>query len=214
MSSGSELGLKLCLGCHWVCRRNDRHCPRCGTKVDSRIKGSVARSWALTITAALLYIPANVLPMMTVSRFDSGKPDTIMSGVIELVNHGMIPIAILVFTASVLVPLLKLIGMFWLLISVQRPMLGMRRQMRLYRLIVWVGRWSMLDIFIISILVALVQFGQLGSVTAGPGAYAFSAVVVITMLAAASFDPRLLWDSSELKMNRAIAIMGSKGEEV
>ena len=206
MSNGSELGLKLCLSCHWVCHGDRPRCSRCGGRVESRITQSINRSWALIITAALLYIPANVLPIMTVSRFDTGKPDTIMSGVIELVNHGMIPIAILVFTASVLVPLLKLVGMVWLLVSIRRPVLAMnthsemprrvKKQMKLYRFITWVGRWSMLDIFIISILVALVQFGQLGSVTAGPGAYAFAAVVVITMLAASSFDPRLLWDSS------------------
>ncbi|WP_263081031.1 paraquat-inducible protein A [Endozoicomonas sp. Mp262] len=197
LNTGLQRGLKLCRDCGRVCQVSDTVCPRCGARVQPRIEGSITRCWALTITAALLYIPANVLPMMTVDRFGTGQPDTIMSGVMELVNHGMIPIAILVFTASVLVPLLKLVGMFWLLLSVGKPGLKVGRQMQLYRLIIWVGRWSMLDIFIIAILVAIVQFGQLGSVTAGPGVYAFSAVVVITMLAAAGFDPRLLWDSGE-----------------
>lgn len=195
MSMGSDSGLKLCLDCRMVCDIHETHCPRCGSRVSTRKPNSLQRSWALTMTAALLYIPANILPIMTVSKFDQGRPDTIMSGVIELVNHGMLPVAVLVFTASILVPLLKLLGMIWLLLCVHFPRLAIHRQMSLYRLIIWIGRWSMLDIFIISLLVALVQFGNLGVVTAGPGAYAFACVVVITMWAAISFDPRLLWDA-------------------
>jgi len=154
-----------------------------------------------------LYIPANVLPIMTVGQFGEGEPDTIMSGVIELVNHGMAPIAFLVFTASILVPLLKLLGMFWLLIAYHRKVekdLSLKGKMRLYRLIVWVGRWSMLDVFIISLLTGVVQFGQLSYVSAGPAVWAFTAVVIFTMLAAMSFDPRLLWDAQH----------SSKGETV
>ena len=160
----------------------------------------MARSWALTITATLLYIPANILPMLTISKFGTGQPDTIMSGIISLVEHGMLPIALLVFVASIMVPLLKLLGLSWLLLSVhwgRKHNLPIGRKMTLYRLIVWIGRWSMLDIFIISLLAGLVQFGQFGEVTAGTGAWAFSAVVVITMLAAISFDPRLLWDARQ-----------------
>ena len=198
--SGKESGLKLCSGCHKVCDLDTARCPRCGQKVLVRKKESLARCWALTITAALLYIPANIMPMMTVSKLDRGQPDTIMSGVIELVHMGMAPIAILVFTASILVPLLKLAGMSWLLLSIQLERQSPAKQMKLYRVIVWIGRWSMLDIFIISILVALVQFGKLGTVDAGPAAYAFAGVVVITMWAAISFDPRLLWDS--MKSNK------------
>ena len=195
--NGAEQGLKLCLDCHQICPDADDDCSRCGARVHSRRKNSIARSWALTIAAALLYIPANLLPMMTVSQFDRGRPDTIMSGVIELVNYGMVPIALLVFTASILVPLLKLIGMFWLLVTYHWKRgdgIPLRGKMRLYRLIVWIGRWSMLDIFIISLLTGLVQFGRISHVAAGPGVWAFSAVVVITMFAAISFDPRLLWD--------------------
>ncbi|KEQ16319.1 paraquat-inducible protein A [Endozoicomonas numazuensis] len=191
-----DLGIKLCLDCHKVCQTEDLRCSRCGSKVCSRKKDSLSRCWALTLAAALLYIPANMLPIMTVSRFEQGRPDTIMSGVMELMHQGMVPIALLVFTASILVPLLKLLGMVWLLTCVHSGAMKPDRQTALYRLIVWIGRWSMLDIFIISILVALVQFGQLGTVTAGPAAYAFAAVVVLTMWAAMSFDPRLLWDQS------------------
>ncbi|WP_257274783.1 MULTISPECIES: paraquat-inducible protein A [unclassified Endozoicomonas] len=196
MSSGADRGIKLCLDCHKVCQAEDDRCPRCGSKVRLRKKDSLSRSWALTLTAGLLYIPANMLPIMTVSRFGRSKPDTIMSGVIELVHHGMAPIALLVFTASILVPLMKLLGMVWLLVCVHTRRMNPGRQTVLYRLIVWIGRWSMLDIFIISLLVALVQFGHLGTVTAGPAAFAFAAVVVLTMWAAMSFDPRLLWDRS------------------
>lgn len=195
--NGRDAGLKLCLDCHRTCSLDEVYCPRCGARVHIRQPNSIARSWALTIAAALLYIPANLLPMMTVGQFGKGKPETIMSGVIELVNHGMVPIALLVFTASVLVPLLKLLGMLWLLMTYhlgQREGISLRMKMRLYRLIVWIGRWSMLDIFIISLLTGLVQFGQVGHVAAEPGVWAFSAVVVITMFAAISFDPRLLWD--------------------
>ena len=195
--NGAAQGLKLCLDCHQVCNSHDEYCPRCDARVYYRRKNSIARSWALTIAAALLYIPANVLPMMTVSQFDQGQPDTIISGVIELVNHGMVPIALLVFTASILVPLLKLVGMVWLLLTYHWGVdhgISLRRKMRLYRLIVWIGRWSMLDIFIISLLTGLVQFGRISHVAAGTGVWAFSGVVVITMFAAISFDPRLLWD--------------------
>lgn len=198
--NGRDLQKKLCLVCHRICDQSIVRCPRCGAGVSTRLNNSLGRSWALTITAALLYIPANLLPMMTVSKFGSGQPDTIMSGVVSLANHGMVPIAILVFVASILIPLLKLLGMTWLLVSVhwgKRHELSLQRKMQLYRLIVWIGRWSMLDIFIISLLTGLVQFGQLGQVTAGVGAWAFSAVVVMTMLAAITFDPRLLWDARE-----------------
>ena len=198
-NSGQSLGMKLCLDCHKVCPVPMQNCPRCGARVRCRRKNSLARSWALTLTAALLYIPANFLPMMTVSQFEQGQPQTIMSGVIELIHQGMIPIALLVFTASIVVPLMKLLGMTWLLICVHFPYMAMHRQVMLYRMIVWIGRWSMLDIFIISLLVGLVQFGQLGTVTAGIGAYAFASVVVTTMLAAIQFDPRLLWDAVESK---------------
>ncbi len=201
--NGADHGLKLCLDCHRVCIQNQSHCTGCGSRVETRRKNSLTRCWALTLTAGVLYIPANVLPMMTVSQLNQGQPETILSGVIELVNHGMIPIAILVFTASILVPVFKLIGMTWLLLNVhwgyKNTGIPRRRIMQLYRFILWIGRWSMLDIFIISLLAGIVQFGKLGQVTAGAGAYAFAVVVVITMFAAISFDPRLLWDADRNK---------------
>ena len=151
----------------------------------------------MLLTSALMYIPANVLPIMTVYSLGKGQPDTIMSGVIALVNYGMAPIALVVFVASILVPTFKLVGIALLLYSVQRhqPMSARQRGM-MYRFIEWIGRWSMLDIFVITILVALVKFGNLASIEAGFGAVAFCSVVILTMLAAVSFDPRLIWDNT------------------
>ena len=198
MITGKQLGLQQCLECHAVCRCDAQCCPRCGAAVYIRRHNSVQRSWALLITAAILFIPANLLPVMTVSEFGKGTPDTIISGIIALMRHGMMPIALLVFIASILVPLFKLIGMVILLLAVRKGKpTRIRRNIQLYRFIERIGRWSMLDIFIISILVALVNFGRLGSIEAGPGAVAFVSVVVLTMLAAISFDPRLLWDAIE-----------------
>jgi paraquat-inducible protein A len=122
-----------------------------------------------------------------------------MSGVIELINYGMMPIAIVVFVASILVPTFKLVGLGLLLYSIQRKQpLSARQRTLMYRFIEWIGRWSMLDIFVITILVALVKFGNLATIEAGFGAVAFCSVVVLTMLAAVAFDPRLIWDSAEV----------------
>ncbi|MCK5894506.1 MAG: paraquat-inducible protein A [Endozoicomonadaceae bacterium] len=198
MITGRQLGLQQCMECHAVCHYDLHHCPRCGAAVYMRRRNSLQRTWALLMTAAILFIPANLMPIMTVSQFGKGTPDTIMSGVIALMRHDMLPIALVVFTASILVPLFKLTGMIILLLSVQkgRPA-RIRQHIQLYRFIELIGRWSMLDIFMISILVALVSFGRLATIEAGPGAVAFSCVVVLTMLAAISFDPRLLWDAIE-----------------
>jgi paraquat-inducible protein A len=145
-----------------------------------------------------MYVPANVLPIMTVYSLGKGQPDTIMSGVIELINYGMMPIAIVVFVASILVPTFKLVGLGLLLYSIQRKQpLSARQRTLMYRFIEWIGRWSMLDIFVITILVALVKFGNLATIEAGFGAVAFCSVVVLTMLAAVAFDPRLIWDNAE-----------------
>jgi paraquat-inducible protein A len=177
---------------------NEQVCTRCGALVHARRPNSVVRTWALLITAAILYIPANVLPIMTVSSLGQGDPSTIMSGVIQLVQHGMIPIAAVVFIASILVPTFKLVGIALLLFSVQRRQpLSARQRIWMYRFIEFIGRWSMLDIFVIAILVAVVNFGRLASVEANLGAIAFASVVILTMLAAVTFDPRLIWDNTE-----------------
>jgi len=178
-------------------------CPRCGGAVHRRKPNSLARTWALVLTAAILYIPANVFPIMTVISFGKGAPDTILSGVKHLVEGGMWPLALLVFFASITVPVLKLLGLSYLLISVQRKSQWRPRdRTRLYRVIEAVGRWSMIDIFMIAILVALVKLGSIATIEPGVGATSFAAVVIITILASMSFDPRLIWDSLESEHER------------
>jgi paraquat-inducible protein A len=197
-----DAGILICAECHELSKQeadvDEQVCTRCGALVHARRPNSVARTWALLITAAILYIPANVLPIMTVSSLGKGDPSTIMSGVIQLVQHGMIPIAAVVFIASIVVPTFKLVGIALLLFSVQRHQpLSARQRIWMYRFIEFIGRWSMLDIFVIAILVALVNFGRLATIEADLGAIAFASVVILTMLAAVTFDPRLIWDNTE-----------------
>ncbi len=173
-------------------------CPRCGATLHRRRPNSVTRTWALVIAATILYIPANLLPVMTVTSFGKGEPDTILSGVKALIAAGMWPIALLVFFASITVPVLKLVSLTFLLITVQRGSAWRPRDRTLlYRIIEAIGRWSMVDIFMISILVALVDLGSIATIQPGAGAIAFAAVVIITMVAAMGFDPRLIWDRQE-----------------
>jgi paraquat-inducible protein A len=171
-------------------------CPRCGAALHRRKPYAVARTWALLITAVILYIPANVLPVMTVVYFGHGEPDTILSGVRALIAAGMWPVAALVFFASIMVPVLKIVGLVWLLLGVQRGVTDRPRQRTfVYRIVEGIGRWSMVDIFMISILVGLVNLGAIATIFPGPGALSFAAVVILTMLAAETFDPRLIWDA-------------------
>jgi paraquat-inducible protein A len=170
-------------------------CTRCGAKLHHRKPNSLSRSWALLIAAAVLYIPANTYPIMTVRELGNGTPDTILSGVARLFESGLWPLAVLVFVASVAIPILKILTLGYLLGSVRgAARLDLVARTRLYRLIELVGRWSMVDIFMVSILIALVRLGNLAEITPGVGALAFASVVVLTMLSAMSFDPRLMWD--------------------
>ncbi len=179
-------------------------CSRCGFHLRVRKPGSIERTWAFSIAAVVLYIPANIYPVLTVVRLGAGAPSTILGGVRELLDLGMWPLAALVFFASVAVPVLKLIGLGILLISTQTGTgWALRDRTVLYRVVDAIGRWSMIDIFMESILVALVQFGKLASVYPGPGAVAFAAVVILTMLAARSFDPRLIWDNARTRAETA-----------
>lgn len=176
----------------------DPVCSRCGCPLHGRKPNSVARTWALVIAAIILYIPANVYPIMTVIHFGHGSPATIMGGVKVLFAGGMYGIAILVFFASVVVPGLKLLGLIGLLLSVQLGSSILPSDLtRFYRVVESVGRWSMLDIYVIAVLVALVKLGSVAEITAGPAATSFAAVVVVTMSAAESFDPRLIWDAQK-----------------
>lgn len=197
--SASELGLCSCHVCSLVSRRPDGaspvHCPRCGASLHFRKPASVSRCWALLIAAYVLYIPANLLTIMETGSLFNYRKDTIVSGVVHLWKTGSWLIAAVVFIASVTIPLLKLMSLTLLLISVQRRSRWHPRQRtRLYRMVELVGRWSMLDIYVVALLAALVQLGSIATVKAGPGALAFGAVVVLTMFASMQFDPRLIWD--------------------
>jgi paraquat-inducible protein A len=173
-------------------------CPRCSAPLHARKPNSMARTWALVLAALLLYLPANMLPVMTVTSLGQTQSDTIMSGVIYLLVHGMWPLALLVFFASVVVPLLKVMVLMSLLLSVQcgsrwRPY----DRTRLYRITEAVGRWSMVDIYVVTILVALVHLGKVATIQAEAGAVFFGAMVMLTICAALTFDPRLIWDHLE-----------------
>ncbi len=173
-------------------------CRRCGSVLHHRKPDSLNRAWAFLIAALILYFPANYFPIMTVIRFGRGAPDTILSGVIHLLEAGEYPIAAIVFFASVFVPILKIAVLAFLLLSVQfgwqwRP----RDRTVMYRVTEGIERWSMIDIFMISILVGLVKLGAVATVEAGIGATSFAGVVVLTMIAAMCFDPRLIWDKQE-----------------
>jgi paraquat-inducible protein A len=170
------------------------HCPRCGATIRQRRYFSFQVTWALVIAATILYIPANALPVLLTTTFGETEPDTIISGVFYLYESGSWPLALIVLVASVMIPLGKLVALAWLLISVQRGSAKSNHdRTRLYRMVEFVGRWSMLDVFVDAYIVALVQLDPLMSVAPGPGVVYFMAVVVLTMLAANSFDPRLIW---------------------
>jgi len=202
--TAATAGLVGCHSCNLVSRVAvaDRHakaaCPRCGAVLHARKRNSIARTWALVIAALICYIPANLLPMTAVTSLGNVQEDTIMSGVIYFLLHDEWPIGLVIFVASVVVPLAKLFTLMYLLISVQcksrwRP----EERARLYRMTEAVGRWSMTDIYVVTILVALLQLGNLATIEAGTGAIFFGAVVVITMFAAMTFDPRQIWDNME-----------------
>jgi paraquat-inducible protein A len=166
--------------------------------VHRRKPNSLTRTWALLIAAAICYVPANVYPIMAVTSFGKTQADTILSGAVYLFVHGMWPLALIVFVASIVVPVLKLVGLTILAISVQnRSQWRPRERARLYRIVDIVGRWSMVDVYVVTILVALVHLGSIASVQAQIGSFFFGAVVVLTLLAAESFDPRLIWDLIE-----------------
>jgi paraquat-inducible protein A len=187
-----------CGGCDLVGSLEDgSRCPRCTHVLHARKPHSSSRTWALICTAALLAIPANMLPVMTILQTGIGGASTIMGGTIELVQHGFWLLALLVFMASIVVPVFKLVALCVLLISTaQGSTERLPLRTKTFRLVSFVGRWSMLDIFATMTLVELARFGWLGSVRPGAGATAFCAVVVVTMLASESFDPRLMWDAA------------------
>jgi paraquat-inducible protein A len=198
-STALAQGLIRCHDCGTLTKTGqNQHCPLCDSVLHARLPNSFQRTLALVLSGCALYIPANIFPIMSVTRLGVGEPHTIIGGIIALIHSDMIPIAMLVLIASILVPLLKLLGLTLLLLSIYyRWPINARKWTIMYRIIAFVGRWSMLDIFMISILVALVDLGSVAQIIAGPAATAFAAVVVLTMFAAKNFDPRLIWDSHQ-----------------
>jgi paraquat-inducible protein A len=193
-----------CHTCDLVVRIDQNHhkqklsCPRCGSKLHPRIHNSLLVTWMLVALALLFYIPANLLPMTRVVGLGHVQSDTIMSGVIYFIQSGSWYIGLVIFVASVFVPLLKLTLLVYLLISVQRKSQWRpRERTRIYRITELIGRWSMVDIYVVTILIALVNLGVLADIDSGPAAIYFAAVVVLTIFAAKSFDPRLIWDNIE-----------------
>ena len=175
-------------------------CPRCGGELEFRRRNAIQRTWAFVIAAAICYLPANILPVMLTTTLTSEQPDTIISGVVYLYTSGSWYLALILLIASVMIPLAKLAALAYLLITVQRGSArNNRERARLYRVLEIIGRWSMVDVFVATFVVALIQLQPFMSVTPEPGVLFFSAVVILTIIASESFDPRLIWDSSQGK---------------
>lgn len=198
--TAASLGLEACAHCATVWRdaKDGEACGLCGTRMHSRKPDSLNRSWALLVAACILYIPANLLPVMITKSLFGTQQDTILSGVIYFWVSGAYGLAAIVFIASFLVPLFKLTVLTLLLISTQRRSTWRQpERVKLYRIIEVIGRWSMLDVFVVSLLTGLVQIQGFAQITAGAGIAAFGGVVVLTMIASLTFDPKLIWDTAD-----------------
>lgn len=196
--AGTAAALEL-MSCH-TCGRlsgvGTHRCPRCGSTPHLRKPQSIEKTVALLVTAAILMLPANLLPIMYTEQFGKASANTIVGGTVLLWEHGSYPIALVIFIASVLIPLGKLIALAWLCWSVHRQSASSPRdRASLFRATEFIGRWSMIDVFVVAILAALIQLGGLLSIRAGSAALAFAGVVIVTMFAAHAFDSRLIWDA-------------------
>lgn len=186
-----------CHTCDGVQQDGDR-CKRCDAPMHHRIENSLQQTWALTIAASLMLIPANIYPVMTVKKLGKGSPDTILSGITKLIEGGLYGLALIVLVASIVVPFAKIGALVFLMTSVERRSNWRPRDRTLlYRVTEIVGSWSMVDVYLVGILAGLVSLGVLASVTPGIGATFFGAAVILTMLAAQRFDPRLIWDHAD-----------------
>ncbi len=199
-----QQGLQSCEACGLLSRpapgAHEGRCPRCGEELVFRKPDSLQRTLAFVIAAAVCYIPANVLPVMTTITASGRESDTIMQGVVLLWSPTGWPLSLIVLFASIMIPSAKILALGYLLITVRRGSIENNAQrIRLYRMVDLIGRWSMVDVFVDTFTVALIQLQPLMSVEPGPGLLFFAAVVVLTMLAVESFDPRLIWDSTSSK---------------
>jgi paraquat-inducible protein A len=195
-ASAAARGLARCHSCGRVASVELGHCPRCHAPLHLRKPNSLQRTVALTMGAVFLYFPANLLPVLRVeSTLKGTRQNTILSGVVQFWQDGDYPVALIIFVASVMIPILKVLAIVTLCLGA-RVGRWPRGMTRLYRVTDYIGRWSMVDVFVVAILVGVVQLGSVMSINAGEGAFAFAGVVVLTMLAAHSFDPRLIWDAA------------------
>ena len=198
--TGIEQGLQLCKVCGNYSQqiKHPAYCPFCDNEIAQRKKNSLQKTWALLITAIIFIIPANLYPITYLLKNNTPYPDTIFSGILTLIDSGLPVIALIVFVASIMVPVLKIIGLAVIALSVQkRWRLNPKKQLLAFYLIDWIGKWSILDLFVISIMVAVFDKGQLLSVYPGIAATSFTLVVLTTLSAANSFDTRLIWDTQE-----------------
>jgi paraquat-inducible protein A len=195
--TASELNLCLCHSCGLACDMTDEphECPRCDAPLHRRKTNSLTRTWAYMFAALAFYVPANLLPVMNTVMLGNGADSTIMSGVLEFWEAGAWDIALIIFIASIAVPGIKFVALTLLLTTVQRDSAWARKERsKLYRFVELIGYWSMLDVLVVALVAALVKFQALGDIEPRPGILFFGLVVVFTMLAAMSFDPRLIWD--------------------
>jgi paraquat-inducible protein A len=199
-STAMQQGLQSCEVCGLLSRpvsgEAEGRCPRCDERLAFRKPASLQRTWAFLIAAAACYIPANLLPVLTTTTPAGAQSDTILQGVVLLWSPTGWPLSLIVFFASIMIPSAKILALAYLLIGAQRGSIENNAQrIRLYRMVEFIGRWSMVDVFVDTFTAALIQLQPLMSVEAGPGLFFFAAVVVLTMLAVESFDPRLIWDA-------------------
>lgn len=197
-STAISRGLASCHTCLKLSPVENHHCPRCGSSLHQRETDSLQRCVALLITACILYIPANLLPIMYTDQLGNTEASTIIGGVVLLIKLGSVPIAAIIFIASVMVPSGKLIAMFYLVWTVKsHSPLSPRQRTVMYQVTEFIGKWSMVDVFVVAILVALVHLGGLLVIRPGYAALSFAGVVIVTMIAAEIFDSRLIWDQLE-----------------
>jgi paraquat-inducible protein A len=197
MKTAKQAGLALCPKCHKVneLKGQPQQCSRCHGNFNQRKRNSLQYTLAWNIAALLAFIPANLYPIMIVYRLGIPKEATILSGIGEFIDHGLYPIAVIIFSASIIVPLIKIIGLF---VLTYRAYTGIRlkpdKHSRVYHILEFLGPWSMLDVFVVALMITVVELGFVTSVAAGPAINYFTLTVIFTMFAANSFDPRLLWD--------------------
>jgi paraquat-inducible protein A len=175
-------------------------CARCGARLATHVVNSVARTAAFSLAALIFYVPANIYPILRMELYGAHSENTVWDGCVALFQSGQRLVALIVFLASIAIPFLKLAGLFYLVATVRRASRRRQRQRTaIYRILEAIGPWSMLDVFLLSILVALVKLGELATVLPGPGLLAFTAVVVLTILATVSFDPTLIWEPDQAR---------------